>query len=52
MIEYFRQYGFQVIYAAPDKAEGMIGRFMDAIIVCVRPEGRMYSDYIDGTIKT
>ena len=52
MIEYFRQYGFQVIYAAPDKAEGMIGRFMDAIIVCVRPEGRMYSDYIAGTIKT
>lgn len=50
MVEYFKEYNFQVIYAAPDEKIGTIGRFMDSTITCVKPHGHKYSDYIDGKV--
>ena len=48
MLDYFRTSGFQVFFAAPDDALSKIGKYMDSIITCFKPAGKMYSQYIDG----
>ena len=50
MISYFRENGFQVIFAAPDSMYNSVSKYMDTVVTCVKSSDSPYAFYCDGTV--
>ena len=50
MISYFKENGFQVIFAAPDSMYNSVSKYMDTVVTCVKSSDSPYAFYCDGTV--
>lgn len=50
MISYFKENGFQVIFAAPDSMYNSVSKYMDTVVTCVKSGDSPYAFYCDGTV--
>ena len=50
MISYFKENGFQVIFAAPDSMFNTVSRYMDTVVTCVKAADSPYAFYCDGSV--